>query len=364
MKNTIPAKIYALPLLFLTIFSLTSVSNNAQNKPNPVDGCVKVFKAIVGEKEEALAAEKKIDFASALAGNGKKVSSFTKTKLKQFLRENDFRDPAHNKDSFLYASDLSSMKANFQSGIFGDLVVKLPICDFDRGRTICWDVTVWGFNFENSNVPILIPDAVSDKELIEINTMIYVRGGKSRLDRKISIDAFADLLFDKMVEDTRNKEEVDGAYFLAFCAITAGRSVNASNIPSPNQTRNKVAEDKFTAPADSPIIGTWRYTECYNNDCNNQGNYSKYLTRTSTFIYSPNGVVESIHQNSMGTNTIKGNWKYIPKTAASGILEEYLGEDLVERATVKFLGSNQLEYTITFSPNSDAVGRKTVWTRQ
>jgi len=30
---------------------------------------------------------------------------------------------------------------------------------------------------------------------------------------------------------------------------------------------SRLEEDKFSAPADSPIIGIWKYVECYNNDC-------------------------------------------------------------------------------------------------
>lgn len=354
MKNTISAKIFVLPLLFLTILSLTSISTKAQDKPNPVNRCIEVFDTIAGKDNRS--------FEDALAG--KKGPTFTKTRLKQFLKENSFRDSAHNKDSFLYASDFSSMKANFQSGIFGDLVVKVPICDSDRRGTVCWDVTVWGFNFENFNVPILIPDNVSDRELIEINTMILLGGGKARLDRKISVDAFADLLFDEMVEDSENKTEVTGIDFLRFCFRVTGQSGNSSNVSLPKQTTNNVAEDKFTAPTDSPIIGTWKYVEYGTIKSLYDGSMSSYVKRTSTFIYSQNGVVESIHQDSIRTDRIKGNWKYIPKTASSGILEEYLGDDLVERATVKFLSRNQLEYTITFSQNSDAIGKQSVWTRQ
>jgi hypothetical protein len=132
---------------------------------------------------------------------------------------------------------------------------------------------------------------------------------------------------------------------------------------------NRLEESKFSAPADSPIIGTWKYVECYNNDCSvkDYGVFKSQPTivRTSTFTYSQNGIVESRHERQfLQPVVIKGNWKYTPKSASSGILEEYQGENLVERDSVRFLNRNQLEYTITFSPNSDAVGRQTVWTRQ
>lgn len=125
-----------------------------------------------------------------------------------------------------------------------------------------------------------------------------------------------------------------------------------------------VEESKFSAPADSPITGTWKYVEYGTYDSPINGNKSSYVKLTSTFIYSQNGVVESIHQRSYQTQKIKGNWKYIPKTASTGILEEYLGDDLIERGNVRFLSRNQIEYTITFSQNSDAIGNQYTWTRQ
>jgi hypothetical protein len=122
----------------------------------------------------------------------------------------------------------------------------------------------------------------------------------------------------------------------------------------PTQLRQPIDGGKFSAPANSPMIGTWKYIE-YSD--------TGEITKTSTFIYSQNGVVESIHQ--VGTETIKAkdNWKYTAKTASSGILEEFLGDELVERGNVKFLSRNQLEYTITFSQYS-AIGEQSVWTRQ
>ena len=144
-----------------------------------------------------------------------------------------------------------------------------------------------------------------------------------------------------------------------------------------NETKRKEYVDgklidtsKFSVSADNPMVGTWKYVECLNNDCSvkDYGYYKSQpaILRTSIFIYSQNGVVESRHKLNYQSEptVVKGNWKYIAKTATSGVLEEYQGEELIERATVKWLSRDRLEYTITFSTNSDAVGRQTVWTRQ
>ena len=129
-----------------------------------------------------------------------------------------------------------------------------------------------------------------------------------------------------------------------------------------------IEEGKFAVSADSPIVGTWQHVEYLNNESRDRVIGSVIIPptilRTSTYVYSQNGVVESIHESRLGTTNLKGNWKYIPKSASSGILEEYQGEDLIERGTVKWLDRNKLEYTITFSQNADFVGKQYVWTRK
>jgi len=145
---------------------------------------------------------------------------------------------------------------------------------------------------------------------------------------------------------------------------------NLGILSEENIKGSRLEENKFSAPADSPIIGTWKYVECLDNDCSvkDNGIYKSQpaILRTSMFIYSQNGVVESRHKLNYQSEptVVKNNWKYTPKTASSGILEEYQGENLIERANVKFLTRNQLEYKITFSSNSDLVGKQYVWTRQ
>ena len=129
-----------------------------------------------------------------------------------------------------------------------------------------------------------------------------------------------------------------------------------------------IEEGKFAVSADNPVVGKWQHVEYLNDESGDRVIGSVVIPptvmRTSTYIYSQNGVVESIHQNSLGTTSSKGNWKYIPKSDSSGVLEEYQGEDLIERGAVKWLGRSQLQYTITFSQNADFVGKQYVWKRQ
>lgn len=125
-----------------------------------------------------------------------------------------------------------------------------------------------------------------------------------------------------------------------------------------------IEADKFSVSANSPIIGTWKYVEYIGGYDFGMLKKDPTISRISTYIYSQNGVVESIHEVNIQTIKNKGNWKYIPKTGSSGVLEEYLGNDLIERGNVIFLNPNKIEYTITFSQNSDSVGQKFIWTKQ
>jgi hypothetical protein len=126
-----------------------------------------------------------------------------------------------------------------------------------------------------------------------------------------------------------------------------------------NQSNEPIDGGKFSAPADSPIIGTWKYMGSSDNE-----NVSR---TTLIFIYSANSVVESIHE--LGTQTIKTkrNWKYTATSPKSGVLEEFSGDDLVERGNVKFRTGNiivSLEYTVTYSKYPYMIGHKSVWIRQ
>lgn len=107
----------------------------------------------------------------------------------------------------------------------------------------------------------------------------------------------------------------------------------------------------FPVPANSPLLGTWKSVES-----SDRGTVSS----TIILVYSQNGVVESTIQNTK----VMGNWKYTPGNVSSGVLEEYREDDLIESGSVKWRGSNQFEYTVTFSQDPNAVGTRFVFRRQ
>lgn len=117
-------------------------------------------------------------------------------------------------------------------------------------------------------------------------------------DYNVWAKIYGDSIKGELIYKSTNKREewvvrrgtIQCEYTVPLCLIVAKQQIDNS---------------KFSVPADSPMIGTWKYVE-YSD--------KRKVIRTSTFIYSRDGVVESIHQ--VGTDTIetKNNWKYTAKS--------------------------------------------------
>lgn len=140
-------------------------------------------------------------------------------------------------------------------------------------------------------------------------------------------------------------------------------SNSARNSEQRNYNSSSSSSNKYSAPIDSPIIGTWKYQD----GCTTTGFGTFTATscdRTSTYIYSQDGNVQSIHIVKFSLQSTTGNWKYTAENELSGILEEFKGDKLVEKGNIKFLGKSQLQYTITFSVSSDIVGKTYIWNKQ
>ena len=128
------------------------------------------------------------------------------------------------------------------------------------------------------------------------------------------------------------------------------------------QNGKLIEANKFSVSTDNPLVGTWKYQELSIIN----GKVSKLITVN----FSTNGILEItvqdsfINGKSFINTTEKTNWKYIPKSNSSGVLEQYQGDDLLFRGNVKLIGSDQFEYTNTFHPNPDVVGTKFLYTKQ
>lgn len=133
-----------------------------------------------------------------------------------------------------------------------------------------------------------------------------------------------------------------------------------------------IEANKFLVSADSPLIGTWRYEErtapfvVPNLNINRPGSLTKLLTA----VFSSNGILEiTVQEGFVGNQSFLGgkektNWKYVARSSSSGVLEQYQGDELLYRGSVKWIDSNQFEYVNTFHQNPNMVGQRYTYTRQ
>ncbi|HYX29257.1 MAG TPA: hypothetical protein VE863_11885 [Pyrinomonadaceae bacterium] len=119
--------------------------------------------------------------------------------------------------------------------------------------------------------------------------------------------------------------------------------------------------DRFVVPADSPLVGTWKFVEYYPSLF---GGPSKTVKTAITAVFSSNGILEISVQGGLLNSKEKTNWKYIPKNSNSGILEQYQGDELQYRGNVRWVNNNQFEYTNTFNQNPNMVGTQYLYTKQ
>ena len=184
----------------------------------------------------------------------------------------------------------------------------------------------------------------------------YTLNGKSIYidlpDRKIEATISGNIMKGVLTAKSNNQKEE----WLVVKFIPEKKSSNsASNGVDVNDLR------KFAVA--SPIIGIWKYQDgCTSSSFG--GVTATSCNRTSTYTYSQDGNVRSIHIINLSLQTADGNWKYTSENESSGVLEEFIDGKLVEKANVKFLGKSQLQYTITFSGSSDIVGKTYIWNKQ
>jgi hypothetical protein len=125
-----------------------------------------------------------------------------------------------------------------------------------------------------------------------------------------------------------------------------------------------IEEGKVSAPADSPVIGTWKHVEYY--DFNNSGQeiggikIPPSVKEELTITFSNNGVYSSVSRNSISSAPSKFNWKYSAKT---GIYELFLGHEMLARCSVKWIDADTFEDTILFSNEPSYIGIKRIFRR-
>jgi hypothetical protein len=133
-----------------------------------------------------------------------------------------------------------------------------------------------------------------------------------------------------------------------------------------------IEANRFSVSQDNPLVGIWKYEErsapIVNRDLNI--NIPGSLIKLITAKFFQNGILEItvqgafINGQSFSGGQEKTNWKYISKSVAFGVLEQYQGNEMLYRGNVRWINSNQFEYTNTFHPDANLVGQKYTYTRQ
>ena len=129
---------------------------------------------------------------------------------------------------------------------------------------------------------------------------------------------------------------------------------------------NLIEGNKFSVSTDNPLIGMWKYVEYYDrsNYTGAFANIPPSIKQTLIAMFSQNGILEITVRTSLTSGTEKTNWKYIPKSDSSGVLEQYQGDEMLYRGNVRWLNGNQFVYTNTFHQNPNMVGTTYTYTRQ
>src|SRR6267142_1725857 len=121
---------------------------------------------------------------------------------------------------------------------------------------------------------------------------------------------------------------------------------------------NRIEENKFAVPANFFLVGMWKYVEYYERQIFTGifANTPPSVKQTIIATFYQNGILEINVNNSLTSTTEKTNWKFIPKNETTGILEQYLGDDLLYRGDVRRLNGGQFEYINTFHQNANMIG--------
>ena len=89
--------------------------------------------------------------------------------------------------------------------------------------------------------------------------------------------------------------------------------------------------------------------------------------RRDVDVYA-NGILEGRFFNEMlpvvQPTTVKENWKYIPADATGGVLESYQGDELTLKGSLRWIGTNEFEYTFLVAPDRRYLGQRWTFTRR
>lgn len=125
-----------------------------------------------------------------------------------------------------------------------------------------------------------------------------------------------------------------------------------------------IEEGKFSAPADSPLIGTWKFVEYY--DQPKFGGVSRLpptVKQEIVITFSSNGVLDATFRNGFSVTSSKSNWKYTAQTSTTGMYELFTGDEMIFRGSVRWMDQDTFEETVVFSNDPNFIGMKKIYHR-
>jgi hypothetical protein len=124
-----------------------------------------------------------------------------------------------------------------------------------------------------------------------------------------------------------------------------------------------IDERKYAVDADQPLVGKWKYVK-YKENCSRYD--TTCIESTLVWTISANGICDSrlVSQYQYNNWEAQSNWKYTSTGPATGVWEDHQGETLVERGNMRWISRNEIEYTVTFSPDPNGIGRRLRFVRE
>ncbi len=113
----------------------------------------------------------------------------------------------------------------------------------------------------------------------------------------------------------------------------------AMRIKEETERKNAEAERK-KAEVEQLFIGGWKHLEVAPN--------SNWINKEVIINFSKNGSATSSNRNFTSAITVNWKWLYTPENDSSGVMELFIDNKLVEKASVKWISKNQFEYRITY----------------
>jgi hypothetical protein len=128
---------------------------------------------------------------------------------------------------------------------------------------------------------------------------------------------------------------------------------------------NRIEKDRFPVSPDCPLLGTWKFVEYAFTGLNFGGKemVPPTIKRSITITLTKDAILENKWQELSQNGVSRMNWNYLSKDNASGVLEIYIGNDLVQKSNISWINRDQFEMTTTFSKDAGSIGNKLTFRR-